>query len=59
MAGSIKLINASNPPKQGTAVVRVTADGTKYTINPKPADNPVALSGVLNSRFTQVNYYST
>jgi len=58
MAGSIKLINPNLPPKEGTAVVHVDRTGTVYTVDSDRNTNPVALSGELNSRFTQVAYYT-
>jgi hypothetical protein len=58
MAGSIKLINANLPPKEGRAIVYVDQRGTTYKVDSNRNTNPVALSGELNSRFTQVTYYS-
>lgn len=55
---AIKYINASRGDREGNAIVRVTTTGATQTLDKHSNTCMVAMSGILNTRFDEVRYYT-
>lgn len=57
MSDVIKFISGTTP-KEGNAVLRATVGGYSTILEANLPDNPVEMSGYLDTRFDEVTYYT-